>query len=164
MRDTDKLILVILGRSIESEDAGMEFYEELATKTSAPEGRELFSRLAREEREHEAEMREKYNEIATRCGWEPYEGAASYKFLDHIAAELPFLSEDGLSFDDKKNLAGAEALRFAIDVEKASANYFMKAAIAIDQIDAKMFFTELARTELNHAQILEKEMSRFPRA
>jgi rubrerythrin len=163
MGDADKLILVILGKSIESEDAGNDFYEQLVAKTSDPEGRELFSRLAEEEKNHEKELRLKYNEIAARCGWEPYEGAASYKFLDHIAAELPFLSEKGLSFDDKRNLSGADALTFAIDSEKESADYFMKAAIAVDQSDAKMFFTELARTELNHALILEKEMRRLPR-
>jgi rubrerythrin len=163
MGDADKLILVILGRSIESEDAGNDFYEKLAAKTSDPEGRELFSRLAEEENNHESELRHKYNEIAARCGWEPYAGAASYKFLDHIAAELPFLSEEGLSFDDKRNLTGADALAFAIDVEMESADYFMKAAIAVDQSDVKLFFTDLARTELNHAQILEKEMRRLPR-
>lgn len=161
MDESDKVILVILGQSILSEQAGNEFYDVMAAKTTDPVGKDLFERLAAEEKNHEREMRMKYDEVARRCGWEPYEGAGTNKFLDHLDVNLPFLSEELPSVAGKNNLGGREALQLAIHVEKASADYFLKAALAVDQSEAKGFFVELAKSEISHARILEKELVRI---
>ncbi|MBI2194014.1 MAG: ferritin family protein [Planctomycetes bacterium] len=161
MNDSDKVILVILGQSIRSEKAGNEFYDVMAARTSDPIGKELFQRLAVEEKNHEREMKIKYDEVADRCGWEPYEGAGTYKFLDHLDVNLPFLSEELPSLENRGDLSGRDALLMAILVEKASANYFLKAALAVEQTDAKAFFVDLAKSEVSHARILERELLRI---
>ena len=161
MNDSDKIILVVLGQAIKSEQEGNDYYDDLAAKADDPIGKEMFERLALEEKNHEKEMMEKYDEIAERCGWEPYEGSGTMKFLEHLDVELPFLDEDHASFVGNASLSGNEVLTLAIEVEKASADFFMNAAVAVDQTDAKEFFVDLAKSEITHAHILEREMQRL---
>lgn len=157
--DAKKTMLAILQEAVRSEDLGHEFYHELAARTQTPESRDLYLRLADEEKNHERELQSHYDRYLAEVGWKPYEGASVYKFLDHFRERLPFLSKPEKRWaKPAPDAPFVDAVRFALEAERASVQFYLQAAAHITDIDAKEFFTDLARFEIGHVRALEAEL------
>lgn len=138
--------------AIATERSGLTFYTRAARLARDPRGRDVFRRLADEEREHLATLEARYRELL-----------AQEPTLD---AEPPFLffkgASDGLfaaGADEltRKGVTDREALLIGIRCERASHRFFQKYGERFEESEGKRIFLEFADEERGHRDLLVRE-------
>lgn len=137
--------------AIATERSGLEFYTRAARLTSDDRGRQIFLKLAEEEKEHLGTLEARYAELLQEDprleGWPTFlffKGAANNLFAAG-AAEL------AAGVDDR------EALRIGIRCERGSHRFFRRYGERFEDSEGKRIFLEFAREEREHLQLLIRE-------
>lgn len=133
-----------LANAIAAELAGARFYELLAHSTKDTEAIRFFEEMAREEREHADHLRM----LSGRMKQAPVESRS-------VELELP----PELANNDE-NLELEEAVEIALEAEYHAIRTYMSMARATDGEVATLFL-RVARTEEQHARILEELRARL---
>ena len=138
--------------AIATERSGLEFYTRGARLVKDPRGKEVFQRLAHEEKHHLSELEERYQELLkkdpqleSRPTFLFFKGAANGLF----AAGADQLRRDGV--DDR------EALRIGIRCERASHRFFKRYGERFEDSEGKQIFLEFAEEERVHLEMLIRE-------
>ncbi len=137
--------------AIATEKSGLGFYTRAANVTRDPRGREVFLRLAAEEREHLSTLERRYRElIASDPTLESqptflfFKGAASGLF-DEGAARL------------RKGVNDQQALLIGIKCERGSHKFFKRYGERFEDSEGKKIFLEFADEERAHLDLLLRE-------
>jgi Fur family ferric uptake transcriptional regulator len=138
--------------AIATERSGLEFYSRGSRLVKDPRGKEVFHRLAHEEKHHLSELESRYQELLakdpqleSRPTFLFFKGAANGLF----AAGSDQLRRDGV--DDR------EALRIGIRCERASHRFFKRYGERFEDSEGKQIFLEFAEEERVHLEMLIRE-------
>jgi rubrerythrin len=143
-------ILEILRKAYQIEVDGFTFYSMTATKASKPAVRELFDKLAHDEVQHQAFLKDvvrRYDE----------KGTEAFR-LNVRQPELSAFTAKIFSDRFREQAAGAEfevaALSIGMTLESRAIEYFSGAAAAASEADVKQFYGFLADWERQHLDAL----------
>jgi Fur family ferric uptake transcriptional regulator len=138
--------------AIATERSGRAFYRRAARLARDARGREVFRRLAEEEKDHLETLEARYRELIEQdpaLEAQPaflfFKGAANGLF----AAGVEELSREGV--DDR------EALRIGIRCERRSHRFFRKYGERFEESEGKRVFLEFADEERDHFNLLVRE-------
>jgi Fur family ferric uptake transcriptional regulator len=137
--------------AIATERSGLEFYARAAGLTSDPRGREVFQRLAAEEREHLSTLEARYRELLDQ---DPQlEARPTFLFFKGAAAGLFAKGAEKLrgGVDDR------QALIIGIKCERASHKFFKRYGERFEDSEGKQIFLEFAEEEKAHLELLIRE-------
>jgi rubrerythrin len=144
--------LAALQMGIQTEIDGYEFYQNFAQRTSDPDARRMFERLARDEVIHLELLRNTKAMLEERGEWAEYQGV---EVEDLTGA--PIFSRERV----KQNLSGytsdLSALRLAYLIEKDAVDFYRRAAEQTDDANGRRMFQDLAEMERGHLNLLEGE-------
>jgi Fur family transcriptional regulator, ferric uptake regulator len=134
--------------AVATERSGLEFYTRAAGLTSDPRGRDVFHRLAGEEKEHLGTLEKRYQELLAtdplleaRPTFLFFKGAANGIFAE--GAEKLRAGVDDL-----------QALLIGIKCERASHKFFKKYGERFEDSEGKQIFLEFAEEERTHRDLL----------
>ncbi len=139
--------------AIATERSGLAFYTRAAKLARDKRGREVFQRLAGEEREHLSTLEKRYSELV--AADPALESQPTFLFFKGAAANGLFaggveeLARDGV--DDR------EALRIGIRCERGSHRFFRKYGERFEESEGKRIFLEFADEERDHFNLLVRE-------
>ncbi len=143
-------ILEILRKAYQIEVDGFTFYSMTATKASKPAVRELFDKLAHDEVQHQAFLKEVVRRYDER-------GTEAFR-LNLRAPELSAFTAKIFSDRFREQAAGAEfevaALSIGMTLESRAIDYFSGAAAGASDADVKQFYEFLADWERQHLDAL----------
>jgi Fur family ferric uptake transcriptional regulator len=138
--------------AIATERSGLDFYTRAARITKDSRGRQVFHKLAEEEKEHLGTLEARYKklleqdpELESRPTFLFFKGAANGLF----AKGAEDLHRDGV--DD------AEALRIGIRCERGSHRFFKRYGERFEDSEGKQIFLEFADEERQHLELLIRE-------
>lgn len=156
MSNTPSSVLDSLRAYIQTELEGHKFYRKAAEKTGDSLGKKTFQALADDEIEHARKLSREYSSLSEAGRWLSQEELSQER---RQGKESPFPI---FPSDEQQGIAaipdGAddlEALRIAIDVEKASWQQYSQAAGAAPNEAAKAFFQHLMAEEGRHLKVLQ---------
>ncbi len=156
---TDKELEVILARdalemAITNEQQGLHFYNHALEATSDAMTREIFTRLAAEEKEHLEVLREEFDTLRQ-----------SHTWLDDEPALLQFDNERLESIFPKgrehirqmvRSASPTEALQAAMDAERRSYDFFRHYANQVDKPRGQAIFEQFANEEERHLTVIRE--------
>ena len=131
----------IIETAIGREQEAYRFYEAVARKASDPGVREVFQKLASEERDHERLLWKSRGDATLNLKF-----TAPYDFKVAEAVEMPELSSD---------MKPAEAIQWAMKKELQAAEYYQGLAGSCSDGALRSAYENLANMELGHKHILE---------
>jgi Fur family ferric uptake transcriptional regulator len=138
--------------AIATERSGLAFYTRAAKLARDARGREVFERLAREEREHLSTLEVRYRELVDR---DPtLEAQPAFLFFKGAANGLFAAGVDELS---RPGVDDREALRIGIRCERGSHRFFKKYGERFEESEGKRVFLEFADEERDHFNLLVRE-------
>jgi rubrerythrin len=147
---TREQILDILRNAYQIEVDGYTFYSMTADKADKPAVRELFAKLASDEVQHQAFLREVVKHYDER-------GAAAFT-LHHRPPELRAFSQQVFSDQFRQQANGAAfetaALSVGMTLESRAIAYFTGAASSASEKEVKDFYQFLADWEKQHLDAL----------
>ena len=137
--------------AIATERSGLEFYSRAARMTKDARGRNVFQRLAEEERHHLSELESRYKELLSR---DPQlESRPTFLFFKGAA--------NGLFAEGAETLARGvndqQALMIGIRCERGSHRFFKKYGERFEDSEGKQIFLEFAEEERAHRDLLIAE-------
>ncbi|MDF1564737.1 MAG: ferritin family protein [Deltaproteobacteria bacterium] len=140
----DALDLAIL---IEKE--AEERYTQFATMLGATDGAEIFEKMSRNEKAHGDELRARREKL--------FGDAPSRMHEDMIQdVEAPDMHQPS------HGMSVRAALEVAMRSEKKAHDFFAAALPSIEDAEVKALFEELRDEEIEHQQLLEEQMGRYP--
>jgi len=137
--------------AVATERSGLEFYSRAASLANDPRGREVFQRLAEDEKHHLGTLEQRYTElIAT----DPtLEARPTFLFFKGAA--------QGIFAEGAEKLRGGvddlQALLIGIRCERDSHKFFKKYGDRFEDSEGKQIFLEFAEEERTHRDLLIKE-------
>jgi Fur family transcriptional regulator, ferric uptake regulator len=137
--------------AIATERSGREFYSRAARLATDPRGREVFRRLAEEEKDHLAKLEARYRELLAQ---DPQlEQRPTFLFFKGAANGLFAAGADELKagVDDRK------ALLIGIRCERGSHRFFQRYGERFEDSEGKRIFLEFADEEREHLDLLLRE-------
>ena len=139
----------LLKASIQIEREGKVFYSELCNYIDDPTTKEFLQVMATEEAIHEEQFKKILDEKNDRAyGWENQQNLR--ELLDNKFKTDIFPSIDKI-MDQTSKIKGIEqALDFAIEAEKVSAEFYTLLGDACDEIDIKTQLVQLEEAEKEH--------------
>ena len=153
MQDIDK-ILGTVQEAIEIEKFGYDFYSNMRTFVKDKDGHKLISRLASLEVDHIKWLEEEYKRQIDRLD----------TFDDQAAEKISMTAKDEIFF--QKNLPAlfsdfdrVKAVKFAIDIEKRSMEFYQKNLELAEDETLKDLFKRLADFEEKHIKVLNETMN-----
>jgi len=140
-----------LRMAVATERSGLEFYSRAAALAGDPRGREIFQRLAEDEKHHLGTLEKRYAElIASDATLESRPTFLFFKGAAHgIFAEGAEKLRDGV--DD------LQALLIGIRCERDSHKFFKKYGDRFEDSEGKQIFLEFAEEERDHRDTLIRE-------
>jgi rubrerythrin len=151
MPDTDAT-LATLQVAIQTEIDGHNFYQRFAERTEDPSARAIFDRLARDEIMH-LELLYNTKAMLEESGhWAEYKGVA----LD-VPAGAPIFSRERVDQNLVDHTSDLSALRVAYLIEKDAFDFYTRAAQETDDANGKRMFSDLAKMEKGHLDLLQGE-------
>jgi len=137
--------------AVATERSGLEFYSRAASLASDPRGREVFQRLAEDEKHHLGTLEQRYAElIATDSTLEARPTFLFFKGAAH-----------GIFAEGAERLRGGvddlQALLIGIRCERDSHKFFKKYGDRFEDSEGKQIFLEFAEEERTHRDLLIKE-------
>jgi rubrerythrin len=159
LSDTSSSVLESLRAYIQTELEGHRFYQKAAENTGDSLGKQTFQALAADEIEHARRLSREYSSVSESGRWLSQEELSEEK-RQGKEAPYPVLQTDAqgvAAIPDGAN--DIEALKIAIDVEKASWETYSKAANEAPNESAKSFFQHLMTEENRHMKILQSSLN-----
>jgi Fur family ferric uptake transcriptional regulator len=138
--------------AIATERSGLTFYTRAAKLARDARGREVFRRLAEEEREHLGKLEARYRALLKA---DPsLEAQPTFLFFKGAANGLFAAGADELQ---GKGVDDRQALRIGIRCERASHRFFKKYGERFEESEGKRIFLEFADEERDHRDLLIRE-------
>lgn len=138
--------------AIATERSGLEFYTRGARLVKDPRGRQIFTKLAEEEKHHLGTLEERYRELLQK---DPQlESRPTFLFFKGAANGLFAAGADQLRRDGVDDL---EALRIGIRCERGSHRFFKRYGERFEDSEGKQVFLEFAEEEREHLDLLIRE-------
>ena len=106
------------------EENGMAFYEALAEKTKEKEAKELFSFMARDEKQHRETFKEMAEKLASLGMPEPYEDEE--KYISELIDNIIFTKDLDTAALAEKTSSPIEAINLAVGFEKDSVIFYLQ--------------------------------------
>lgn len=145
--------------AVNIEEEGLEFYSTLAKSAKDTKVKDVFSRLASDEKDHLALFQKAYLEVTSLANPsgspEEYMGDLYLKYL----IDTGVFSRKG----EARKLAqeiktDADALKIGIQAEKDSILYYSEAAKNTRHMSGKIAFAQLANEEKKHLKLLMEQL------
>ncbi len=137
--------------AIATERSGLAFYARAASITRDRRGRQVFRRLAEEEREHLGKLEARYQELLAQ---DPQlEAYPTFLFFKGAANGLFAAGAEQLS----KGVDAKQALMIGIKCERASHRFFKRYGERFEDSEGKQIFLEFADEERDHLELLMRE-------
>jgi len=137
--------------AVATERSGLEFYSRAASLANDPRGREVFQRLAEDEKHHLGTLEQRYAElIAT----DPtLESRPTFLFFKGAAQGIFAEGAEKL----RSGVDDLQALLIGIRCERDSHKFFKKYGDRFEDSEGKQIFLEFAEEERTHRDLLIKE-------
>jgi len=148
--------LVALQMAIQTEIDGHNFYQKFAERSTEPDARRMFERLARDEIMHLEMLRNTKAMLEQSGEWAEYKGLA----LD-VAQGAPIFSQERVQQNVVAYTSDLSALRVAYLIEKDAVDFYTRAAAQTDNLNGRRMFRDLADMEQGHLRLLESEYHRL---
>jgi Fur family ferric uptake transcriptional regulator len=137
-----------LRMAIATEKSGLDFYTRAASMTRDTRGREVFIRLAEEEKHHLATLQARYSELAAQ---DPQlESRPTFLFFKGAASGLFAEGAEEL----RKGVNDEQALLIGIRCERGSHKFFKRYGERFEDSEGKQVFLEFADEERAHLELL----------
>ena len=137
--------------AIETERSGLEFYRRAARLTRDDRGRQVFRKLADEEKEHLATLEARYAELLEQ---DPrLESHPTFLFFKGAASGLFAAGADELA----RGVDERAALKIGIRCERGSHRFFKRYGERFEDSEGKRIFLEFAEEEREHLELLMRE-------
>ena len=144
--------LAAMQMAIQTEIDGHNFYQRFAEQTEDPQARAMFERLARDEIMHLELLRNTKAMLEESGEW------AEYKGVDlEGTAGAPIFSRERVGQNLVAYTSDLSALRVAYLIEKDAMDFYARAAQKTDDPNGQRMFSDLARMEKGHLDLLEGE-------
>jgi Fur family ferric uptake transcriptional regulator len=137
--------------AIATERSGLEFYSRAARLTTDDRGREVFHRLAEEEKEHLATLEKRYAELLAQDA--ELEQRPTFLFFKGAANGLFAEGADKL----RAGVDDEQALLIGIKCERSSHEFFQRYGERFEDSEGKQIFLEFAAEERQHLDLLIAE-------
>jgi len=138
--------------AIATERSGLEFYARGARLVKDSRGRQIFHKLATEEKHHLSTLEDRYQELLRA---DPQlESRPTFLFFKGAANGLFAAGADQLRRDGVDDL---EALRIGIRCERGSHRFFKRYGERFEDSEGKRIFLEFADEEREHLEMLIRE-------
>ncbi|MGQ0737335.1 MAG: transcriptional repressor [Acidobacteriota bacterium] len=138
--------------AIATERSGLEFYTRAARVTKDPRGRDVFQRLAEEEKHHLGTLEERYQKLLDQDA--QLESRPTFLFFKGAANGLFARGADELS---RGGIDDREAYRIGIRCERGSHRFFKRYGERFEDSEGKQIFLEFAEEEREHLEMLLRE-------
>ena len=145
--------------AVNIEEEGFEFYSTLVKNARDSKVKEVFSKLASDEKEHLARFQKAYLELTSPIS--PVQGCEDYT----VDLYLKYLIDTGVftKKGEAKKLAmeiktDIDASKIGIQAEKDSILYYSEAAKNTKNTFGKMTFEQLANEEKKHLKLLAEQL------
>ena len=137
--------------AIATERSGLEFYRRAARLTRDARGRQVFKKLAEEEKEHLATLEARYAELLQQ---DPQlESHPTFLFFKGAANGLFAAGAEELS----RGVDDRAALKIGIRCERGSHRFFKRYGERFEDSEGKRIFLEFAEEEREHLELLTSE-------
>ena len=137
--------------AIATERSGLEFYSRAAGLTTDARGRQVFQRLAAEEREHLSTLEARYAELLAK---DPQlDSRPTFLFFKGAASGLFAEGTEKL----RKGVDDQQALLIGIKCERGSHKFFKRYGERFEDSEGKQIFLEFAAEERAHLELLIAE-------
>jgi len=138
--------------AIATERSGLTFYTRAAKLAKDPRGREVFRRLAEEEKEHLGKLETRYEELTRQ---DPgLESQPAFLFFKGASDGLFAAGAEELT---RSGVTDREALLIGIRCERASHRFFKRYGERFEESEGKRIFLEFADEEREHRELLVRE-------
>jgi rubrerythrin len=138
--------------AIATERSGLEFYSRAARVTKDPRGREVFLRLAEEEKHHLSTLEQRYQQLLEQ---DPQlESRPTFLFFKGAANGLFARGADELLAE---GINDREAYKIGIRCERGSHRFFKRYGERFEDSEGKQIFLEFANEERDHLEMLIRE-------
>jgi len=138
--------------AIATERSGFTFYTRAARLARDPRGRQIFQRLAAEEREHMAKLEARYRDLVARDS--TLEAQPAFLFFKGAANGLFAAGAEELT---RKGVDDRKALLIGIRCERGSHRFFKRYGDRFEESEGKRVFLEFADEEREHLNLLVRE-------
>ncbi len=140
-----------LRMAIATERSGLEFYTRAAKLTRDARGREIFQKLAEEEKEHLGTLEARYRELVAESP--TLEAQPTFLFFKGAANGLFAAGTEEL----KAGVDDRAALLIGIRCERGSHKFFKRYGERFEESEGKRIFLEFAAEEKDHRDLLIRE-------
>ncbi len=137
--------------AIATERSGLEFYSRASKLTTDPRGREVFERLAEEEKEHLGTLEKRYAELL--ADDEQLESRPTFLFFKGAANGIFAEGSEKLG----KGVDDQQALLIGIKCERGSHQFFKRYGERFEDSEGRRIFLEFADEERTHLELLIRE-------
>ena len=137
--------------AIATERSGLEFYTRASRLTTDARGREVFERLAEEEKEHLGTLEKRYAELL--ADDEELESRPTFLFFKGAANGIFAEGTEKLA----KGVDDQQALLIGIKCERGSHQFFKRYGERFEDSEGKRIFLEFADEERAHLELLIRE-------
>jgi Fur family ferric uptake transcriptional regulator len=138
--------------AIATERSGLEFYARAARITKDPRGREVFHKLAEEEKHHLGTLEKRYQKLLEQ---DPQlESRPTFLFFKGAANGLFSRGAEELQRD---GINDREAYKIGIRCERGSHRFFKRYGERFEDSEGKQIFLEFAEEERDHLEMLIRE-------
>lgn len=147
------MALEVLRRALTLEREGIRFYAEAARKVEDAASTQMFLTLAADEKWHQKMLMAQLRSLKAARGWRTFPRAAGLATL----SGGPYLFPRGKTALDaaiSRSSTEIDALRFGLDIENRSFEFYFKAAQESDATEGRAMYSFLAETERGHFNTL----------
>ena len=140
-----------LRMAMATEQSGLEFYTRAAKITNDARGRSVFQKMAEEEGEHLATLKQRYAELLSA---DPLlESRPTFLFFKGPANRLFATGAEQL----RKGVDAEQAFLIGIKCERGSHQFFKRYGDRFEETEGKRIFLEFAEEEKDHLNLLIRE-------
>lgn len=150
---TDVVALEALKQALSLEREGIRFYQEASERVEDIAGQEMFMALANDEQDHRRMLTAQIRSLKVGKGWRPFPQTANVEPLKGP----PTLFPEGKVDLEKVVSPGSteiDAIRFGLDIENRSFEFYFKAFQESKVAEAKDMYSFLAEMERGHFNTL----------
>ena len=137
--------------AVATERSGLEFYTRAAALVNDPRGREVFERLAEDEKEHLGTLERRYAQLV--AADPTLESRPTFLFFKGAAQGIFAEGAEKL----RAGVDDLQALLIGIRCERDSHKFFRKYGDRFEDSEGKQIFLEFAEEEREHRDLLIKE-------
>ena len=137
--------------AVATERSGLEFYSRAASLANDPRGREVFQRLAEDEKHHLGTLEQRYAELIATDS--TLESRPTFLFFKGAAQGIFAEGAEKL----RSGVDDLQALLIGIRCERDSHKFFKKYGDRFEDSEGKQIFLEFAEEERTHRDLLIKE-------